>query len=167
MIILVAGLPGSGKTTFAEALADSLGASHFNTDKIRIALGKTGQYDNATKILVYEQLLAQIRKVLKKKQSVIVDATFYKKALRQPYIALAHQFVTPIKYIEIKASEAVIQQRMQSKRKYSEADFEVYQNIKKQYEPITEPHFVLWSDQLSLAEMVEKAKAFLIIEKHA
>ena len=33
--ILVCGLPGSGKTTYARALATSLGAVHFDADEVR------------------------------------------------------------------------------------------------------------------------------------
>lgn len=35
MIILVTGLPGSGKTTLAEALADLISAKHINADAVR------------------------------------------------------------------------------------------------------------------------------------
>lgn len=44
MIILVAGLPGPGKSYFAEKLAGILSAVYLNTDRIRLALHAAGKY---------------------------------------------------------------------------------------------------------------------------
>ena len=163
MIILILGLPGTGKTTFAEALAKEIGAKHFNSDKTRIVLGKTGQYDTATKSSIYTHMLGEVESLLIKHGIVIVDATFYQEKLRAPFQRLASSLGIPIKYIQIKSDPAIVASRMKTKRKYSEADFEVYKHIKNQYEPLDKAHLTLWSDQLSLETMVEKAKDFLLL----
>ncbi len=159
------GLPATGKTTFAEALAEALNYPHFNTDKSRIALGKLGQYDEATKLSIYQHLLAEVEKAIPQQQSVIVDATFYTAKVRRPYLALAEEYHCPVVFIEIKADSAQIAKRMQKKRKYSEADLEVYEDIKAIFEPLLVDHCTLWSDQMSLKEMVAATTEYISQQK--
>jgi len=167
MIIIVMGLPATGKTSFAESLAEVLAFPHFNTDKSRIALDKLGQYDEATKQSIYQHLMAKVEEELKGNTSVIVDATFYTAEVRRPYLALAEKYKCPIVFIELKADPAQIAQRMQQERKYSEADFEVYEKIKAIYEPLLVDHCTLWSDQMSIAEMIDVATEYISQENHA
>ncbi|MBK7408303.1 MAG: AAA family ATPase [Saprospirales bacterium] len=49
MLILITGLPGAGKSTFALALAAANGAVHLNTDRVRAKLGLRGHYDPESK----------------------------------------------------------------------------------------------------------------------
>lgn len=155
-IVMVIGLPGAGKTTFAQRLAMALSAKHFNTDIIRDALGKRGQYDPETKSAIYNEMLRQTESTLAAGENVVVDGTFYQKALRAPYAELARQYAADIHWIEIRADEELVRKRVQQKRAYSEADFSVYLKIKAEYEPLEVPHLELWSDQLNLDAMVEQ-----------
>jgi len=161
MLVIVTGLPGTGKTTLARQLAANFDAVHLNTDIIRAALGLRGQYDQATKEKVYAEMLLQTEKVLKNQGRVVVDATFYKEALRAPYRALEKQYFQRMYWIEVQAEEAVIKERVNKKRTYSEADFEVYQAVKVMYEPLKDPHLVLHTDQQSLGEMIERVWQYL------
>ncbi len=160
-LILVVGLPGTGKTTFASALASAIDAKHLNSDMVRHDAGKRGHYDTASKAAVYNELINRTESYLKNHQQVIVDATFYKNKFREPYIKLCEKYGVEIKWIEIKADEEVIKKRVSKKRTYSEADFEVYKKIKEDYEPLEMPQFILWSDQLTLNEMVWQAQGYL------
>ena len=162
-LILVVGLPGTGKTTFARALSTAIGAKHLNSDIVRHDTGKRGHYDTASKAAIYNEMLNRTEDYLKNHQQVVIDATFYKNIFRRPYQLLEGKYDAELKWIEIKADEDLIQQRVSKKREYSEADFEVYKKIKKDYEPLEMAHLVLWSDQLSVDEMVEQAKIFLTL----
>lgn len=164
MLIMITGLPGSGKSTFATALALSLKVPHLNTDIIRSNLGKRGQYDESTKAMIYAKMLKKTESILHDGDSVIVDATFYKEGLRKPYRALAKKYKKPIFWIIVAAEEAIIRERVSKKRQYSEADFEVYLAIKDAFEPLEDRHLVLRSDQCSVIEMVEKARAYLTLK---
>lgn len=161
MLLLVTGLPGTGKTSFAMALAQALGARHLNSDKIRENLHLRGQYDDASKKKVYDALFQQTAEALAAGQSALVDATFYKKTLRQPYMDLAKNAESRFFVIELQADEKVVKERVSKQRPLSEADFEVYQNIKKQYEPIEQPHCLLRSDTSDINEMVQQALLWL------
>jgi len=134
-LLLVTGLPGTGKTTFAKALAKHLGAKHLNTDVIRTEMGLRGQYDQATKEKVYQALEERTQHFLADDRTVVVDGTFYLRKLRATYQRLAAAKACPIRWFVVEAPEVLVQQRMQQQRAYSEADFEVYQKIKEQWEP--------------------------------
>lgn len=160
-LILVVGLPGTGKTTFARALSTAIEARHLNSDIVRHDAGKRGHYDSASKAAIYNEMLGRTEDFLKNHQPVVIDATFYKNIFRSPYQLLGEKYDVDVKWIEIKADEEIIKERVNKKREYSEADFEVYKRIKKDYEPLEMTHLILWSDQLSVEEMVSKAKAYL------
>jgi len=161
MLVIITGLPGTGKTTLARQLAANFDAVHLNTDIIRTTLNLRGQYDPATKEKVYAEMLFQTEKVLKNQGRVVVDATFYKEALRAPYRALGRQYFQRMYWIEVQADETIIKERVEKKRQYSEADFEVYQAIKAIYEPLRDRHLILHTDQQSLEEMVERVWQYL------
>ncbi|MEL7250893.1 MAG: ATP-binding protein [Bacteroidota bacterium] len=160
-LILITGLPGTGKTTFARALAGEMGLPHYNTDNTRNALGLRGKYDPATKELVYQRLLELTKEQLQHGDSVVVDATFYTPVLRQPFIDLANELEVPARWIELEASEEVIRTRVSFKRPDSEADFSVYLDLKEQYTAPSCPHLKMRSDELLLADMVKRAKSYL------
>jgi predicted kinase len=160
-LIIIVGLPGTGKTTFAKALVEATGAEHLNSDIVRHTLGWRGRYDVESKAAVYQEMLTRTDEFLTSRKTVVVDATFYKKSLRQPYLDLAKKHKILARWIELRANEETIRERVGKKRKYSEADFDVYRRIKEDYEPLEMDHLVLWSDQIPLDEMVEKGREYL------
>ena len=64
-------------------------------------------------------------------------------------------------FIEIKASEKLIKERVSIKRNDSDADYEVYKIIKDQFEEMKDEHLVLHSDEMELTNMVSKALQYL------
>lgn len=161
MLILITGLPGAGKTTFALALAKAFGAVHLNTDRVRDALGMRGQYDDESKEKVYLHLLQLLEQELRAGKNAIVDATLFRPIVRQPFLSLAARLGVPLRWIEVRAAEDVIEKRLQTKRPFSEADFKVYLQLKKLYEPLDFPHLVLHSDAKPLGDLVQEAIHYL------
>ena len=142
-----------------------LEAVHLNSDIIRAASGKRGKYDATSKAAVYKEMHDRAEELLEQGKKVIIDATLYKEILREPFEKLAKKYKVPIKWIELKADESVIKERVSKKRKYSEADFEVYLKIKSVFESLSQNHLILWSDVLTIEEMVEKAQEYFALDK--
>ncbi len=158
---IVCGLPGTGKSTFALALARSIGAVHLNTDRIRHALGRQGQYSLALKSAIYDSMLLHTREELLAGKDVVLDGTFYKAELRKTFSQLATELQVPMHWIEIVASDSTVKERVGKSRPYTEADYGVYQKVKSEFDPLTTDHLTLDSDILNLDDMVRSAKYFM------
>ncbi len=161
MIILVAGLPGSGKSYFAERLADKLEAAYINSDRVRLALQATGKYSFDDKLLVYKEMMLQATQAIEQKRDVIVDATFYHHTMREMFLRLAAGYNVDVRVMEVVADEGLIRQRLQKPRKYSEADFRVYEIVRDDFEAITMPHLTLESTDNNLEQMLKQAASYI------
>jgi predicted kinase len=160
-IIIVCGLPGTGKTFFAQKLAESIKAVHINSDSVRKSLALSGRYAMQDRLAVYHQMASLSKPFLADGKSVIVDATFHHHAMREIFVRLAQeQSTTTIRFIKVEADESVIKQRILTPRPDSEADFTVYQKLKLQDEPLLIPHLTLRSEG-SVEEMVNTAVQYL------
>jgi uncharacterized protein len=100
-LVLVGGLPGTGKSTLASELADRLGASVLSSDPLRKELAgapqsgstaaayRAGAYTDEMTDATYRALLARARVVLERGGSVILDASWVKASHRAAARALA------------------------------------------------------------------------------
>jgi len=158
--IFISGLPGTGKSYFARHLAARLNAVHLFTDQIREQLDLKGQYDEASKHAVYNEMKQQLKETLKAGKLGVVDATFIKKALRKEFIEAVETLKVDLSFIVMTASEPVIQARINKTRKYSEADFKVYQKLKAKFEPFEHPYLILDSGTMEVEDMIEKVIAY-------
>ncbi|MFW5687704.1 MAG: AAA family ATPase [Bacteroidota bacterium] len=161
MILIFFGLPASGKSYLSEKAAKEWDAIHLNTDIIRKELNLQGEYDEHSKQLVYDEMLHQMAQHATQNRHVIVDGTFEKRQNRQQYRQKARELNQEIYFVELRAKEDTIKERMKSDRKHSEADFKVYQKIKSHFDQPQEPHLILWSDENDGAKLIEKLKSYL------
>ncbi|MEZ4981294.1 MAG: ATP-binding protein [Saprospiraceae bacterium] len=160
MLILVSGLPGSGKSTFSSALSTKLDCLHYNSDTMRRSMGLMGRYDTFSKLKVYQALVEQTQYGLKS-SCVIVDSTFYLAAVRNSFYNLAFMEDVELFIFSITADETVIKERTSKIREDSEADFAVYKKIKSEFEIIKKGFLQLRSDKLTVDEMVAIASHYM------
>lgn len=160
MIILVSGLPGSGKSYFAKKLSAQLGAHYLSSDKVR-KQGMGSKYNIDDKLVVYEQMAHAAENILNDGHDLILDATFYLKSVRRIFYDLAQRHNKSCIIIYIFAEEDLIKERVSKPRPDSDADFGIYLKIKGEFEPISRPHLVLQSTDSNIGEMVEKALLFI------
>ena len=166
MIVLVGGLPGSGKTYFAKKLAGETDAILFSSDKVRKFLGASGRYNIEDKLHVYKELASLAEsELINSKKRVVIDATFYHQSMRLLFTELATRLWVPLYFIWIYANEKVIMKRTQIPREDSEADFEVYKKIRDQFEPITIPCLMLESTDNNIGIMLKKAEDYIFNER--
>lgn len=158
--IFISGLPGTGKSYFARHLAARLNAVHLFTDQIREQLNLKGQYDEASKRTVYKEMKRRLKEALEAGKHVVVDATFVKKALRQAFVEAAETLKVDYCFIVMTASETVIEERINRARKYSEADFKIYEKLKAEFEPFEHPYLMLDSGRMEVEAMIEQAMGY-------
>lgn len=161
MLIVVFGLPGTGKTFFASKLAVLLDAAHLSSDEVRISIDLQGQYDTNSKETVYDTMMQQAELVLKAGKPVILDATFHKKSLRVKAKALAVKCQVDCLFIEIISGRILLRERLRRKREKSEADYEVHLLIKRLFEPMDEDHLQLESKASNINDMLKKAETWI------
>lgn len=166
MIIIVMGLPGSGKSFFSKHLAKALNAEYLSSDRVRNTLKMNGKYSLNDKLYVYEWLANLAEGAIDRKANVVVDATFYLQQTRELFLEIAKRRNISIKCILIQASETVIKKRLKGHRKESEADYEVYKKVKKEYEDIDIPCLRLTSKTGNIDLMLEQALDFIESERN-
>lgn len=163
MIVIIFGLPGSGKSYFASRFAKTIHADYLNSDIIRKEIFKERVYSEEEKKAVYDKMLEQMKESVTKKKNLVLDATFHKKDIRKMFVE-EMKSKGGLFFMEIKADENIIRQRLKRPRPYSEADFEVYKLISQQNEPLDEPHLILKSTDDNIDEMLQKASEYLQIK---
>ena len=164
MIVVVFGLPGSGKSYFAERLAKKLDSRYVNSDRLRRKMFPTRSYSEREKAMVYSAMLDDMEKSIANKEKLVLDATFHSQASRKPFIDKAAEGIV---FIEVQADEQIIKHRLQKTRQYSEADFEIYKLIKGAWEPLEVPHLILKSTNDNIDSMLQQAIAHIKNDKGA
>lgn len=147
MLVLVCGLPATGKSTVSRNIARHLKATALSTDIIRKKLFLRPTYTGDEKKLIYKVMLLVTEYLLRSDRNVVLDGTFYKRSLRGQVYDVAKKTGARLAVVECQASGNDIKRRMgrraNRKNDPSDADFEVYKKIKQDFEPIQRKHLVL------------------------
>src|SRR5690349_10821341 len=85
MVVIISGLPGSGKTFFAKALSKALHGIYINSDTIRETFSDPNRYSRQDKNVVYGMMLNKMLTAMHTGKTVILDATFYKNDFRRRF----------------------------------------------------------------------------------
>ena len=161
MNIIVFGLPGSGKSYFAIKLAKKLQARYVNSDVIRNELFAVKEYSQEAKMKVYNEMIREMNKAIQQNANIILDATFYKKSIRNKFSEAVKEFGQSIIFIEVWAYQKIIIERLSRKRQYSDADYSVHLYIKEVFEPMKREHLILHSTQENIGEMMDVALKYI------
>ncbi len=157
MIIIVFGLPGSGKSYFASRLAKRLEATYVSSDVVRKQLFTVRKYTGEEKMKVYNEMIREMKEAIQQGKDIVLDATFYKENIRNEFKETAEAFKEKIIFIEVWADQKIILKRLSMKREHSEADFSVHLHIKKVFEPLKSDHVIIQSTQENIMEMMGEA----------
>jgi predicted kinase len=144
LIVIICGLPGSGKTTLANRLAPIINAAVLSSDKIRKELVPKPTYRWQERRLVYDVLTLLARYLHKAGVNCLLDATFNtensRKELRCKLALTSNQFCI----VECVCSEDVVISRLKKRENnHSDADITVYRKMKGIYEPVQTEHITV------------------------
>jgi len=151
-LIITHGLPGCGKSTFAQIALERLGAIRIRSDVERKRLfglaaladskAQTGAdiYSMDATRRTYARLHELARGVLAAGFPVIVDAAFVLHAEREGFSALAQEMAVPFVIASVQADAAVLAERLALRSRQgndpSEADIAVMQKLQLVQEPL-------------------------------
>ena len=117
-LIVLSGLPGSGKSMLAEGVSRALSIPLFSIDPIEAAMWRGGLKKDQTGIAAYEVAIALADEQLRLGHSVIVDAVNPIEAPRAAWRSLAAKYRAGLKIIEcICADETIHRARIEARRR--------------------------------------------------
>ena len=162
MIVIICGLPGVGKSTLAKDVAPMINATILSSDKIRKELFPNPTYSPFERKLVYDVMFILAKYLNDVKRNCILDATFNREDSRLEIKEKLQLNDRQFQIVECFCSEKVIISRLKSRKDdYSDATIEVYQKMKKIYEPVKVDHIIVdtaFSPQENSQRVVEEIK---------
>lgn len=155
LLIIVCGLPGTGKSTLAAAIAERTGFSHLLSDAVRKELAGLrpeepaaagygeGIYSEHFTERTYAELGRRAGELLRRGRSVVLDATFSKRRYFKKAMEAAESSGAEVRIIECTASAATVRARLEERMwtagNVSDADWRIYLGKKAAFEELTGP----------------------------
>jgi predicted kinase len=165
-LIVLSGLPGSGKSTVAEGLSRTLSIPLFSVDPIEAAMWRGGLSKDQTGIAAYDVAIALADEHLRLGHSVIVDAVNPIEAPRAAWRSLAATYRAEMKIIEcVCADEAVHRQRIEARVRniagMPEVSWARAQRRRAEYEAWTDARLTLDTSAKSADQLIAEALNYL------
>ncbi len=143
MLVVLGGLPGSGKTTIGRTVAESLTAAYIRIDALEAAMWRSGiSREEPTGLAAYVVAEAVAEGCLLAGANVVIDAVNPVEVARQAWRDLAARTDTPLRVIEVVCSDPAEHRRRVEARS---GDLEGHyvptwaDVLEREYEPWSEP----------------------------
>lgn len=144
VMVLLSGVPGAGKTTFARALRQAIDGVHIESDAVRRELFAVPIYDSRESSRVFGRVDALARAALQGGRHCIIDATNLAKKDRRRFLRLAERLRVQVVAVRLVAPEREIRRRLAGPRDgYSQADVRVFEMMRGKAELFAQPVVVV------------------------
>lgn len=164
VLLLLSGLPGTGKSFLARRLAEALPFVIIESDVVRKILFPQPLYTAQESRWVHRTCHALMAKLLKRGVRVIYDATNLIEYHRELVYRIAQKAGARLVVVKTVASEEVVRERLRARqeeaRELSDADWRVYRRMASRQEQVSHPHLVIDTSE-DLEEAVAKVLRFI------
>jgi hypothetical protein len=146
-LILIGGLPGTGKSSLAASLAAAGNFHVIRSDVIRKELAgiagdnhattprSAGIYTREWTDRTYAECLRRAEERLFEGERLIIDATFVEDAHRRQFFDAAARWAVPALFLVCEAEPVAVKVRLEARRgDVSDADWSVYREIARRWE---------------------------------
>lgn len=147
-LVLIGGLPGTGKSTLARRLAEVAGFTVLRSDAVRKELAGlpahrsvsssfgAGLYSREWSDRTYRALLDRAERLIFQGGRVIADASFHREARRRSFLESAVDLGVRMRFLICRAPEEEVAERLARRSgDVSDADREVYREMARRWEP--------------------------------
>lgn len=172
-LLLVGGLPATGKSTLARALSCEANFRIVATDATRKRLAGLAPDDDAASAFgegiygeewterTYSTCLEDAGRLLFQGFRVIVDATFHDESRRRRFLEAADDWGVPARFLHCRADTPVVRRRLEQREgDVSDAGFEVYREMADAWDetgPATAPRTVELRTDVPIEDSTETA----------
>ncbi len=153
LVILLAGLPGTGKSTLARKLARRYRLEHISTDSVRKRIFRDvrrdhfgrGSYSNRQRMVVYDTIYYVVYTLLKHRVGCVLDGTFYQDRMRAKVGRICARFDAKFILVMVTCPDEIIKKRFEEREKrerrtLSDADSKIYEKFRQLFEPTNLRH---------------------------
>ena len=146
-LIVVSGLPGTGKTYFCNRLTERLPSVVLESDVLRKTLFSPPRYSAKESSQLFRAIHQLIQKLLAKGIPLILDATNLSERNREYLYSIADRLDAKLVLVRVEAPPEVVRQRLEARRdkpeNKSDADWEIYRRMKYSVERIRRNHYAV------------------------
>ena len=149
VLMVVVGLPGSGKSHFSRRLSEKFPFLVLETDALRSTLFGSPTHSQEESAYLFRVVHRLIAKLLEGNIPVLVDATNLVEYHREILYSIAEHQGAKLVLVRVEAPEEVVKQRLARRevdrdpQDRSGADWRVYQRMRGGVEPIRRDHYAL------------------------
>ena len=149
VLVVLNGLPGTGKSYFARRLTDRVPLVVLESDALRKVLVRSPSYTAQESARLFRALHEMIDLLLARDIPVLLDATTTRETHREQLYEIAHRHGARAVPVLLDAPEATVRQRMDlrmagnPRRDSSDADWQVYRRLLAAWEPMGREHLVV------------------------
>ena len=161
-LVVVSGLPGSGKSYFSRRLARRAPLAVVESDAMRCALFAAPTHGAAESQRLFRACHALIDGLLRRGVPVLFDATNLTEHFRERLYNIAHRTGAKLVIVRVEAPEAVIERRLARREAgngdphdVSTAGIDVYRRMAPRAEPIRRNHYAVDTSR-DIAPVIEK-----------
>jgi predicted kinase len=161
-LIVLSGLPGTGKSYVSRKLAERIPCVILSSDTMRKALFPSPVYGAPENQRLFAALHILIEDLLSKNIAILLDATNLVEHHRERLYAIVHRLRLKLIILRVEAPPEVVQERLQARmamdnapQDSSDADFGVYLRMKTSKQRIRRQHFAVDTSR-DIAPVIEK-----------
>lgn len=147
VLIVVSGLPGTGKSYFSRRLAERVALLVLESDVLRRTLFSPPSYTSEESAQLFRAVHLLVEQLLKKGISLVLDATNLSERFRERLYSIADRLDAKLVLVRVEAPLEVVRQRLEGRvadpESNSDADWAVYRRMTSSVERIGRNHYVV------------------------
>lgn len=146
VLVVVSGLPGTGKSYFCRCLSERLAAVILESDALRRTLFPQPSHSQQESARLFKAIRQLAERLLRQGRCIILDATNLSERYREYLYSIAGRLEVKLVLVSVRAPSPLVRERLAQRASSgegnSDAGWEVYQKMKSSVEKIRRKHYV-------------------------